>query len=1586
MEPLTKTLEGSVEQQVQFRVLYLFSGPVRLQDGFERFCRDLGMKCTCIDVEYDVNHDLLSQDVWEALEGELDNYDAFLMSPPCCTFSMARTGGGGPSPLRGKGRDRYGLRNLSVEDRGKVREGTLLAKRAHTTARRAQCTKKPWILEQPHWREDGTSMYMLDEFVELAKCEGVSFHTFDQCEFGCDFEKTTDILSNIDDDIMEPFHSRCSHDEQWWIVPWNGQTKFSKHPPLRGRQIAIPYNEWDPKMLRDEEPRGQYLTRSTAAYPLEMNKQLALCIKKACERLKSRAVTVEAAKPGVQNSAHQVESLDPGVTVTQPLTGQLESFAVDDRNGLRNIHKWISSMMLFVGKQVQNLLESVLDDNPLIQERLLGSLGENKSFPDEIQQAVDVVRCQVKELLVRNRLQGMPTQCSTEQVDTEEYRTVIRGELLSYWAQCVEDPGYGISRWLIDGAPAGISCNTDDLDGVCPKVEDEQQDGLFDLTTDYESFVNYSGVEENEDAYTAIQSYAEKGYLKVFDTLAQLEQHVGAKPTLSKIGCIIKQKVNHLTGTVTNKTRIILDCKRSMVSKVATRTHKSVLPRVSDAIQSTLTMQSDCRQDESITLLVADVVDAFWLIPLRKEERRYFCAKLRGKYYCFHRTAQGSRAAPLTFAAVIALASRWVQSVVATPRRQGLRTEEARVQTYVDDPLFTIRGTEHRQKRLTATILMAWMVMGFPLAVHKATLSTKLTWIGVELSILQDGIEAVVPQEKVLELSDLLTKVLQCNVTPKKTLRTIIGKAMSIASVLYCWRPFIQELYTALYVTDTQAPKECIWTKQVKHTVIWLLTFLQGEMAGIRRVYTMRTFQNQLPMVTITWDASPFGMGATLQFDGVFIEYFAIKISSEDEKILGVPAGCHEGQQTWEALAGLVALRHWSMHWQGQRARLHIRSDNVGALVMLTKLKGGSKPLALIAREYALDLGQAQWKPDVISHVPGISNTTCDALSHDEAPGAPNADDWGARRRFGFLPQVPAVNLIARQEQWRKDVEIGDPNERNAGILVSDRKHHSDKAEGGSFENRSKRKRGDMPIVRRVDKGDLDRAFSASINAESRQSALDHLLSDMYAATSKKPRDALLKTWVKLHTAWFGEDGQPPFPMTEITLIRVSAMFKSGGYKSFKNYLSRAKDHHLQLGYQWTESLNRTSQKCARSVLRGLAGAARSEAFDLKAVVKCLDGMEVQVVDGCPAHPLALVVCATFFMLRELEASAVDRADVMFNDGSVTLSLPVPKTDWEAKGCKRTWLAAQRSGMQIRDSDGQYRLSGHTFRITGARFLSAAGLDPITIQLLGRWGSSAVLTYLAEAPLMSLNHRLKPLDSQRLTTSGSADDVRFGELDRRVNAIEMLEGHRRWCDELNQVRQEIISVRQDLENHSDQLRGVSLVLEDRQIRETKKVINTTLSLKGPRALEEIRPASHRASPDLLWECIRNSSCFVRPGGVNKRRFSAEPGNLLSLHSLQFSGLANDKALDVRPKKVGKKESIELVQSAAKTTLRHRPGSILISSGLNKCKKKGLRRLDREILGTSYRPALHKLARLKYLKIRNSFKKPKPRATQRLRPA
>lgn len=211
-------------------------------------------------------------------------------------------------------------------------------------------------------------------------------------------------------------------------------------------------------------------------------------------------------------------------------------------------------------------------------------------------------------------------------------------------------------------------------------------------------------------------------------------------------------------------------------------------------------------------------------------------------------------------------------------------------------------------------------------------------------------------------------------------------------------------------------------------------------------------------------------------------------------------------------------------------------------------------------------------------------------------------------------------------------------------------------------------------------------------------------------------------------------------------------------------------------------------------MLRGLAGPTRSEQFDLVGVIKYLESCPGPLARNGPANPSAMILCATYFLMRELEVSAIDVEDVSFTDSSVSINLPVSKVDWAAKGCRRTWtclcskgypcpvhvlkkhddhmraaenltgpwfpdssgnyctkdgvvdtirLAVLRSGGSAKDCSGSWIVSGHTFRITGARTLSAWGLDPVTIQLLGRWGSMAVLSYLAESPLIGFADRLR---------------------------------------------------------------------------------------------------------------------------------------------------------------------------------------------------------------------------------------------------
>jgi hypothetical protein len=63
--------------------------------------------------------------------------------------------------------------------------------------------------------------------------------------------------------------------------------------------------------------------------------------------------------------------------------------------------------------------------------------------------------------------------------------------------------------------------------------------------------------------------------------------------------------------------------------------------------------------------------------------------------------------------------------------------------------------------------------------------------------------------------------------------------------------------------------------------------------------------------------------------------------------------------------------------------------------------------------------------------------------------------------------------------------------------------------------------------------------------------------------------------------------------------------------------------------------------------------------------------------------------------------------------------------------------AAQLLGHPLASPDGSSRISGHSLRATGAQGLAALGIDSWAIQLLGRWGSSAVLGYIRESALAS---------------------------------------------------------------------------------------------------------------------------------------------------------------------------------------------------------------------------------------------------------
>ena len=499
------------------------------------------------------------------------------------------------------------------------------------------------------------------------------------------------------------------------------------------------------------------------------------------------------------------------------------------------------------------------------------------------------------------------------------------------------------------------------------------------------------------------------------------------------------------------------------------------------------------------------------------------------------------------------------------------------------------------------------------------------------------------------------------------------------------------------------------------------------------------------------------------------------------------------------------------------------------------------------------------------------------------------------RRRLakqGFLARLPAGDLT----EWARKVRCATDDEVIRADAVpppSDPRADKKRIPDTMPPLDERRKRSDMPVIRSATSGCNRTAMGAASSEDSKKEALGALINDMYAITSRRPRDALLQTWLRFHKAWFGpkldQELDGAFPLTEEKLVRVSALFKAGAYKSYKNYLSRAKDMHLELGYTWTEALHRLGQRCTRSVLRGLSGKGRSEAFDFAAVCSALKGSPEALSQDGPAQPLAMIVCSTYFLLRELEASAVDVGDVSLSANSVTLSLPVSKTDWQAKGCRRTWsclcsrslicpfhvikdhwnLRLQRgalpedplfpscrggycskqgvvdtirgavdlSGGNSKDPYGAPLYSGHTFRITGARYLSECGLDPITIQLLGRWGSDAVLTYLAEAPLSSMSDRIsRPLERSSIPPQETLND-----LDHLAHYRDALHEHEQLGRQMRDLASRLSQVERSLGDTNDIIEGLALTVKSQdedQLRyvhnERSDVVHRTLiSIRKP---------------------------------------------------------------------------------------------------------------------------------------------------------
>ena len=183
-----------------------------------------------------------------------------------------------------------------------------------------------------------------------------------------------------------------------------------------------------------------------------------------------------------------------------------------------------------------------------------------------------------------------------------------------------------------------------------------------------------------------------------------------------------------------------------------------------------------------------------------------------------------------------------------------------------------------------------------------------------------------------------------------------------------------------------------------------------GACGTLSRTYSLAEYLGEGVQVDVTADASPTGIGAFLTDKGVAKRFFAAKLTQGDARRLKTELGSSRGQQIWEALCVLCALRLWAPAWRTRRIRLRVKSDSVVALIMVVKMRCSGEGFSIVARELALDIGEALYEAGVAAHLPGQANTIADDLSRLGEPGHLDVPKQLANAQRDSLP--------ARSAEW----------------------------------------------------------------------------------------------------------------------------------------------------------------------------------------------------------------------------------------------------------------------------------------------------------------------------------------------------------------------------------------------------------------------------------------------------------------------------------------------------------------------------------------------------------------------------------------
>ena len=230
-----------------------------------------------------------------------------------------------------------------------------------------------------------------------------------------------------------------------------------------------------------------------------------------------------------------------------------------------------------VGTSIRNaFFETLLSDKRTV-DRVLACMGKPDAF------SADLTIVGQATLLLTEVLSNF----AAPRPELTTNLTCVNTVLLDHWPLATRDPDELPTLWLRQGAPAGLisSVESRNIFPVYGPEEDTVEISAANLRTEAE-FTNYAGVEGTQEVGDELERLRSEGFVQVFDSLDDAERYAGGTIVLSRIGLIMRERAGKI------KTRLVVDSKRSGISKATRKWERVALPRITDVLDDLMALPS----------------------------------------------------------------------------------------------------------------------------------------------------------------------------------------------------------------------------------------------------------------------------------------------------------------------------------------------------------------------------------------------------------------------------------------------------------------------------------------------------------------------------------------------------------------------------------------------------------------------------------------------------------------------------------------------------------------------------------------------------------------------------------------------------------------------------------------------------------------------------------------------------------------------------------------------------------------------------------------------------------------------------------